>query len=237
MHEPTWDRTLSVTVVLLLLSLLGLTGCGDWVPPPIAPKYAALLPASVTGERLLVVFTYGFGCSATSRGNGLRDAAEAVHSQYPSAQVITRAWNEDDGIISTIESHRGPVILIGHSFGGCRTFEIAAALRRPVDALIALDPVPVDGGLIRHDELYFEVSANVRSAVCFYRPRGFFPISYRILHPPSGDVNRLRDLGHSEFCENAEVRQSILGICAREQSKLEQFTAAHPLLGVVQASR
>jgi pimeloyl-ACP methyl ester carboxylesterase len=218
MRDNTRNGALSVTVVLLLTSLVG---CGDWVPPPISPTYATILPANVQGERLLVVFTYGFGCSASGRGNGLRDAAEAVHARYPDAQVITRAWNDEDGIEHVINMHRGPVVLVGHSFGGCRSFEIASTVARPINCLILLDPVPTEGGLFRHDGKYFDLPSKVINAVCYYRAPGFFPISYPLVHPRTASDNRLRDLGHSEFCENAEVRQCIVDLCGREQTKMQ----------------
>jgi pimeloyl-ACP methyl ester carboxylesterase len=167
------------------------------------------------------VFTYGFGCSASGRGNGLREAAEAVHLQYPNARVITRAWNDDDGIENKIETHRGPVVLIGHSFGGCRSFQIASSVHRPIEDLVLLDPVPIDDGFFRHEGKYFERPATVRNAVCFYRAPGFWPLSYPIVHPLTASDNRLRDLGHSAFCEDAEVRQCILELCGREQVRLQ----------------
>ncbi len=207
-----------MTVVLLLTSLVG---CGDWVPPPISPTYATILPANVQGERLLVVFTYGFGCSASGRGNGLRDAAEAVHTRYPDAQVVTRAWNDEDGIEHIINTHRGPVVLVGHSFGGCRSYEIASHVGRAINALILLDPVPTDRSLFRHDGKYFDLPSKVLSAVCYYRAPGFFPLSYPLLHPRTASDNRLRDLGHSEFCEDAEVRQYIVEACGREESNMQ----------------
>lgn len=235
MRESTRNGSLSVTCLLFLLSVM--SGCGDWVPPPIAPKFASILAPDAQGKHMLVVFTYGYGCSATGRGNGLRDMAEAVHNQFPTARVITRAWNDDDGIDKTVYSHNGPVILIGHSFGGCISFEIATRSKRQIDSLILLDPVPTSGEFFRHEGKYFETPSNVHYATCFYRPPGFFPISYPLMHPHSVADNRLRDLGHSEFCENAEVRQCILQNCALQQIRLEGFTAAQPLHDVVQASR
>lgn len=233
MRDNTRNGAISVTVVLLLTSLVG---CGDWVPPPISPTYATMLTANVQGERLLVVFTYGFGCSASGRGNGLRDAAEAVHARFPDAQVITRAWNDEDGIETQINTHRGPVVLVGHSFGGCKSFEIASSVQRPINCLILLDPVPTDHSIFRHEGKYFDLPSKVLNAVCYYRAPGFFPISYPILHPRTGSDNRLRDLGHSAFCEDAEVRQCIVEACGREQLAMQlglgQLSASGtPLIG------
>lgn len=238
MRASTRNGLLSVTVVLLLISLVG---CGDWVPPPIASTYPTMLSANVTGERLLVVFTYGFGCSASGRGNGLRETAEAVHARYPDVHVITRAWNDEDGIEHKINMHRGPVVLVGHSFGGCKSFEIASHVRRAINSLILLDPVPIGDGFFRQEGKYFDLPSNVRGAVCYYRAPGFWPISYPLVHPLTGSDNRLRDLGHSAFCEDGEIRRCIVEVCGNEESRI-QFasgqlgTSGAPLINQATAS-
>src|SRR5260221_4006959 len=91
---------------------------------------AASTPSARSGS-LLVVMSYGFGCSGSGPGNGLRDVAETIRRQYPTDRVITRAWNDDDDIARTIQNHPGPVALIGHSFGGSKSVEFATRVGRP----------------------------------------------------------------------------------------------------------
>ena len=58
---------------------------------------------------LLVVISYGSGCSADGPGNGLRDLAEAVRSRFPSTlvQVITRTCEQtNDAIELKVQNHQ-----------------------------------------------------------------------------------------------------------------------------------
>jgi len=214
---------------LLLLSAVALTGCGDFVPPPFQTYAAFHSEVSHNEPHLLVVFTYGYGCFAEGRGNGLRDMAEAVQRRYPSAKVICRGWNDNDGIEYVVQAHHGPVVLIGHSFGGCRSVEITENVQRQVDSLILLDPVPFPDWKRRHDGKYFELSNKVRNAVCFYRPALFWPPSYSIVNLKAAYENRVRDLSHAAFCENVEVRKCVLAACEKEMAQLD-------ISGAVQAS-
>jgi pimeloyl-ACP methyl ester carboxylesterase len=169
--------------------------------------------------------SYGFGCSGSGPGNGLRDVAETIRRQYPTDRVITRAWNDDDDISRTIQNYPGPVALIGHSFGGSKSVELAARVGRPIDWIVLLDPVPCDDWAFRHSGKYFEIPAGVRNAVCFYRPAGAWPISYPIVNPATPSANRQRNLGHADFGESAEVRDYILGFCAAEAAKSRPVAA------------
>lgn len=240
MLHQTRTRCFGTIVILTWMYMSGLGGCGDVSVSSLAEKVtglkvtgqlttmpgyisplAAIPQRQVTANAtpLLVVFTYGNWCSAEGRGNGLRDIADAIRIRYPGERVITRAWNDQDGIEQTIESHEGPVALIGHSFGGCRTLEIAARLRRSVDWMILLDPVPCDNWSFRRPDQYFEAPANVRRAICFYRPATLWPVSYSLLHTSTNWVNRLRDWGHNDFCESSEVQQCIFNLCAWEKAR------------------
>ena len=172
--------------------------------------------STVVGDHngpLLVVMTYGFGCSGSGWGNGLRDVADEIHRRHPEQQIITRGWNDDDDIELTVRNHAGPVALIGHSFGGSKSVEITAHAGRSVDWLVLLDPVPSDDWGVRHSGKYFEIPATVRNAACFVRPSGAWPISYPIVNPVTPTDNRIRPLGHSAFCADPEVRDYVLKIC------------------------
>ena len=138
----------------------------------------------------------------------------ALRKKYPSNRVITRGWDDDDNIARTIEAHRGPVALIGHSFGGCRMIELTEHLRRKIEYLIVLDPVPCDSWAFPKGG--FRLPPQALTAICFYRPAGFFPFSCPLLAAPP-ETNRMRHLGHSEFCSNTEVHRCILDACAKAQ--------------------
>jgi pimeloyl-ACP methyl ester carboxylesterase len=221
--------------VVLSLSMAGLLGCSDSVAPPYLgtqghgadgrvekdESSASLTRPTATEHAgpLLVVFTYGNWCSADGWGYGLRDVSDAIREQFPKQRVITRVWDDADHIDQTIEQHHGPVAMIGHSFGGSRSIEIAAKLHRQVDWLILLDPVPADDWAIRRAGQYFNVPATVHGAICYYRAPGLWPLSYSILNPAISTDNRLRDWGHFAFCDADEVRRCILEVCAREDAR------------------
>src|SRR5947209_13222268 len=137
----------SVPCLFLLTVVMGLLagGCAGpsvayLVQPGLSlPALAVVSPPAADATReapVLVVMTYGFLCEGDGHGNGLRDVAEAIRRRHPSAQVITRGWNDADGVAATVAAHRGPVVLVGHSFGGCRTVELAARVDRPIDAMV-----------------------------------------------------------------------------------------------------
>ena len=201
--------------VALLAALAG--GCAApsvayFVRP--APALPALPRGATTGEApVLVVMTYGFGCEGSGHGNGLRDVAEAIRQRHPGSRVITRAWNDADTVAATIEAHEGPVVLVGHSFGGCRTVELAAGVRRPVEAIVLLDPVPCDDWAFRKEGKYFQTPATVGATYCFHRPAGGWPTSYPVVTP--GAVNHEMRIGHSEFGYDGQVRACIADVCDR----------------------
>ncbi|HYE18326.1 MAG TPA: alpha/beta fold hydrolase [Tepidisphaeraceae bacterium] len=196
-------------------------------PAPATANQAAKLPADTVAAPAyasssslpgtLVVFNYGAGCSSTSWGNGLRDVANAIKQRFASnmVNVITRAWNDNDGIEQIVQNHRGPVVLIGHSFGGWKTLDLASKLTRKVDSMILLDPVPLPfhTALMSKDGSHFKQPTNVVNSVCFYRPGGVFPTAYPIANASMVGDNRPRDIGHSDFCSSPEVAQHILSTC------------------------
>jgi len=211
-------HALKALVVVALISLMA-TGCADHgdansTAPQVHENSAGLR----RDGNLLVIITYGLGCSTDGPGYGLRAVAETIRTRYPTDEVITRAWDDHDGVEQTIENHNGPIVLIGHSFGGGKSVELASHARRPIDWLILLDPVPYDDWGVRHSGAYFRIPPNVLHAVCFYRPPGLWPLSYPIVNPANADDNHLLRIGHYDFCKNAEVERYIMDICAESIS-------------------
>jgi pimeloyl-ACP methyl ester carboxylesterase len=209
----------TVFVMLALWSTSALTGCAgsemtEILRRALATPVARSLGVPDPSSPVLVVMTYGYGCSGPGPGNGLRALAEVIRSRYPGQHVITRSWNDDDDILLTVEKFPGRIVLIGHSFGGCRSIELAEQLHRPVDSLILLDPVPCHDWAFRHAGKYFTVPAQVKSSVCYYRPASIFPVSYPILNPSAPGDNRQRRIGHAALCRDPEVQKCILDACA-----------------------
>jgi pimeloyl-ACP methyl ester carboxylesterase len=190
-------------------------------PPGTAAAPQSIGDAARTGP-LLVVMTYGFGCSGSGWGNGLRDIADEIHRRHPEQRVITRSWNDNDDIELTIRNHPGPVALVGHSFGGAKSLEITAQAGRTVDWLVLLDPVPCDDWAVRHGGKYFEIPSCIRNAACFHRAGGGWPVSYAIVNPITPADNRVRSMGHSAFCADPEVRDYLLNLCEREAQSRQQ---------------
>ena len=221
------DRTRGSSARRLACALFALTllmvqfGCGASSFHEASRTEMTLATASAAGaevrpDALLVVMTFGFGCDGHGPGNGLQELAGMIRARHPEQQVITRAWNDDDGIAQTIARHPGPVALIGHSFGGSQSVDLAAAVKRPVQWLMLLDPVPCKDWAFRHDGMYFKIPANVQHAICFHRPFGGWPTSYGIVNSTDPSVNRVRRMGHSDFGGNDEVRQQVLDFCDLE---------------------
>src|SRR5689334_15653172 len=120
MPYPTGaSRMRSLAFAPILLALL--SGCAGieihaavrqtlTTPRPTPPASAAAPPsttAAAPADRsgpLLVVMSYGFGCSGSGWGNGLRDLADEIRRRHPEQQVITRGWNDDDEIALTVRN-------------------------------------------------------------------------------------------------------------------------------------
>src|SRR5438552_12271382 len=119
MSEQTRNGFLPLTILFPLLTIIALTGCAvsqqpmallplqnSSIPSPITsplPSILKLPGASIGGVapstgRLLLVFTFGKGCPGDGPGNGLREIADAIRSQYPGQEVITRGCDDEDGI-------------------------------------------------------------------------------------------------------------------------------------------
>jgi pimeloyl-ACP methyl ester carboxylesterase len=227
-NRSSASHTRSLAFAPILFSLL-LSGCvGPEFPDAMRQTLTAPRPPAQTSHPtdtqaatartgpLLVVMSYGFGCAGSGAGNGLRAVADEIRKRHPEQQVITRGWNDNDAIEETIRNHAGPVALIGHSFGGSQSVEMAAHAGRPIDWLVLLDPVPSDDWAIRHFGKYFELPPGVLNAACFLRSGGGWPVSYPITNPLTPSDNRPRSMGHSAFCADAEVREYVLNVSDQE---------------------
>jgi pimeloyl-ACP methyl ester carboxylesterase len=195
------------------------------LPQAGVPTYKA---TAVRDDALLVVMTFGFGCDGQGPGNGLQELASMIRARHPEQRVITRAWNDHDDIAATIARHAGPVALIGHSFGGSQSVDLAAAIKRPVQWLMLLDPVPCNDWAFRHDGKYFEIPSNVQHAVCFHRPSGGWPTSYGIVNWPDPTADHVRRMGHSDFGANDEVRRQVLDFCDHQALQTRTAQALRP---------
>jgi len=167
-------------------------------------------------DPVLVVITYGAFCTADGPGNGLRDLADAIRQKFPAAhmQVITRTYAKDDSIEQKVQNHRGPVVLVGHSFGGWRSFEIARRVTRTIDFLILLDPVPYNAWTAGKPSEYFRLPPTVRNGICYHRPDSAWSATYSITNPKNPTDNRPRDISHSAFCASPEVHRYVMAACA-----------------------
>jgi len=227
--RASWMRSLAFAPIWLAL----LSGCANIeihaavrqtlaTRRPIPPGAAQKPTAAAGNGPLLVVMTYGFGCAGSGPGNGLRDVADEIRRRHPEQEVITRGWNDNDDIELTIRNHPGPVALIGHSFGGSKSVEISTLTGRTVNWLVLLDPVPSNDWAIYHSGKYFEIPPTVLNAACFVRSGGGWPVSYPIVNPITPADNRVRSLGHSALCADAEVRDCVLKICEQEAQNQRQ---------------
>ena len=226
----TATRRLAYALVASALIVLqfGCAGSGLSQAMPAAGVPAKVADGAVRDDALLVVMTFGFGCDGRGPGNGLQELAAMIRAKHPEQRVITRAWNDNDDIATTIARHPGPVALIGHSFGGSQSVDLAKAVGRPVQWLMLLDPVPCKDWAFRHDGKYFEVPSNVEHAICFHRPAGGWPTSYGIVNWPDPTADHVRRMGHSDFGGNDEVRRQVLDFCEAEARRARTAQASRP---------
>lgn len=114
-----------------------------------------------------IIYYEGLGSGNFVR-NGLINPLKA---KYPVLDVEGHSWSEDLWKTSVSRSNRGgPVIAIGHSFGGNAILKWATQYQGTIDLLLTLDPrqfpfgFPIGG---------FSVPKNVRLAVNFYEKGDF----------------------------------------------------------------
>lgn len=163
---------------------------------------------------MLVIFTYGLLEDKGSDGHGLRALASRIHSQIDTASVLITEWT--DKLAQMIRNWRdlGPILLVGHSFGGSALVE--AANQMPdirIDHLVLLDPVPTKGwGLFNFRD--FVIPDNVQAATCFWRKPILPPWSCPIRKAGCAYRNIYMNLGHSAFNANPLVQNVIFSIAS-----------------------
>ncbi len=123
-------KTPAPFIILTLLGIASLSGCAGGGEMSEILRQALASPVTKSHRPLadhpnpiLIVMTYGYGCSATGPGNGLRSLAQVIRKRYPNEHVITRSWSDTDDIAETVEKFPGRVVLIGHS-AMCRDPEV-----------------------------------------------------------------------------------------------------------------
>jgi pimeloyl-ACP methyl ester carboxylesterase len=81
--------------------------------------------------------------------------------------LITR-WDHDVAAEINKNFPDGDVVLIGHSYGGCKAAQISLSLNRPIKKLILIDPVEINKGNVINTT-GFTIGPNVIEAECYYR--------------------------------------------------------------------
>lgn len=209
--------------MLLMMELCLVLGCGSG--HRVGSSMSSAVAESGSATSPLVVFTYGNGCPGTGSGNGLREVAEEIRGRLD-CRVITRGCDDRDDIVGTIRKHAGPVILVGHSFGGGDSVKLAGELHRPVDGLVLLDPVARGNWGFSPGGQHFRVPESVKRAFCYYRPGASWPASFPIVNPAPGFENHPRRMGHNDFCSDGEVRRCILAMAAGAKGEVEAVSQA-----------
>lgn len=106
------------------------------------------------------------------------------NSRIPKADTLT--YRHTDDVLAAIKfiQPTGPLVIIGHSFGGDKAVEVAAGFMldsdRKVDSLVLYDPVNRHEAGIPNTKGY-TIPNNVNSAVCYFRdPCNEAPFSGKI---------------------------------------------------------
>lgn len=206
-------RTSPCLSALLVCACLIVSGCS--ITPLGGASIIAPIPSGPQ-KSPLVVFTYGHGNPGSGSGQGLRDVADEIRRRDPASHVITRGCDDDDSIASIVNNYRGPVVLIGHSYGGDETVKLARRVHRSIEGVVLLDPVARGAWGFPPGGQHFRIPESVQRAICFYRPGSDWPVSYPIINPTVSYENRPRRIGHNAFCSNSEVRRCILEMASAQ---------------------
>lgn len=89
--------------------------------------------------------------------------------KFPFEVVFYRYTDDTYSLIKAKYPH-GPLVIAGHSFGGCRAVQVAAQFNgeRTVDSLFLFDPVEITAW-DKPNTKGFALTPNVADAVCFPR--------------------------------------------------------------------
>jgi hypothetical protein len=182
----------------------------------------------------------GAGETATSAANGLTDLATRLQAAHANQTVRRWAWNEWSGIDEGFDDGQ-PVLLIGHSFGGC-TAVMRSRQLAPMNIgvhLMLIDPVrhcrddanfdvPLTDSLSAQvGGLPFEPGENWASAIAFLRGGIWYsPLTWPSCLPfhqgidlKPEDAPRLNNLvveavDHNSICKSNLVIGSIFNKAA-----------------------
>ena len=149
----------------------------------------------------VVVFVYGL--CAPEHGNGLKAVQQRVAAQRPDMTVTRMHWDDryaDYGGSLWAGYRQQSVVLVGHSLGGDRIFQIARHFERNgrrIALLIALDPVPITHTGFAN-LIDYQLPESVDKALCVYRHPLVPPFSCRIIGGREGTYTNWRmPFGHS----------------------------------------
>lgn len=125
---------------------------------------------------------------ATALGQAIASFDKA-HIPDVTFQVNYYKFNDDAYSLIQAAQPTGPLLIGGHSFGGCEAVKTAvkfAVNSRTVDHLMLYDPVD-DNGMAYSvpNTAGFALTSNVTEAICFYRNATEAPFSGKIASGPN----------------------------------------------------
>jgi hypothetical protein len=154
-----------------------------------------------------------FGLNAPEDGNGLRDFVDILAF----CDVKCFRQDEKDKVIDFVAGHVGPLVLIGHSFGGSLVVDVANSIVRDIDYMVLIDPVSKGWawtfGISSCTN--FTIPNNVMDADCWRRSDFFGPPASKIINECSSYRNRdkVRSTSHASICHSELIRFFIFKKC------------------------
>ena len=182
----------------------------------------------------------GNGETAVSAANGLTDLATRLRTAHGNQTVRRWAWNDWSGVDAGFDDGQ-PVLLVGHSFGGCTAVMRSRQLALlGIDVhLMLLDPVRhrcddatfdvpfTDDPMAQVGGLPFEPGDNWASAVAFLRGGIWFsPLTWPSCPPfhqgidlkpidaPRLNNRMIEAVDHNSICKSDQVVGSIFNKAA-----------------------
>lgn len=181
----------TIAIALLTLFLLGCHNYDSSKQPETLKK----------GEVVVIFFS---GLNGSDKG-GLLDIQRDVEKHLPDDTVTRMYWDDgyadpDSKLGKMILAENKELVFVGHSFGGCKAVDLAAAYEKrgkKIKKVILLDPVPITHiGLLNFID--FTLPNNVQKATCFKRNAIIPPYSCAILNKgPQYENITIRSTGHS----------------------------------------